>query len=196
MNYHTHKTIEVRRINNRRGDMNSNIENENGSCSLVVDPELNPATAAVDQLKYFPEWDFKRVRLLSERDEDFGDMIDENNDHYVYDFQILGYEKLTRGAFNMNSLSQISESISRECGRSARTNPTVSLVPSRTDIRSFYPIQKAMRGRDAIIERKRPLVRCIACGSRLSQLDSPPSNTVHERHRSAISHAPSRKFSE
>ena len=152
--------------------MNSVIENNRSNCSSGVDPKLNPATAAVDQLKFFPEWECQHVTLLSERCEHFGDAVDENDDYCIYDMQILGYEKLTRGGFSMTALSQISESISRDCERAVRTNPAIPLGESPKDIRNFYSIKKTTRDCDTLTKKQRPLVRCIACESNLAQLDS------------------------
>ena len=144
--------------------MNGMIGNERNSCSLAFDPELNPATAAVDRLKYFPDWKFERVRLLSEREEDIDTMYGENENPYDYDVQILEFEKLTkRGTFNMNSLSRISKSISVEQGCSSKIKNTLHVTRSS-------PTRKSARARHPAAKKRRPLVTSIACRSRLCQL--------------------------
>ena len=163
--------------------MNSIIENDRNGCSSVFDPELNPATAAADRLKFFPEWKFERVQLLSERDEDFHTMFNENEDPYRYDVQILEYEKLTRDTFDMNSLSRISDSISRKHGQSTHISHAATLHRSS-------PTRKTAKGRHSIDKKRRPLVTSIACRSRLCQLGSSPHVTC------GCSTIPSNKCSE
>lgn len=150
----------------RRGKMNGMTGNERNSCSSAFDPERNPATAAVDRLKYFPDWKFERVRLLSEREEDADTMFGENENEnpYDYDVQILEFEKLTtRGTFNVNSLSRISKSISIEQGCSSKINNTLHTTRSS-------PTRKSARARHPTAKKRRPLVTSIACRSRLCQL--------------------------
>jgi len=161
--------------------MNRVLQNNRSSCASAFDPKLNPATAAVDQLKFFPDWECQHIALLSERDEYFGDTVDENDDYCIYDVQILGYEKLIKGGFSMTALSQISESISRECEQTAKANSTIPLGQSTKDIRNFYSIKKTTRDFDKLTTKQRPLVRCIACESNLAQLDSTSSVAVHEQ---------------
>lgn len=182
----------VEREQGQQGSMNSVIGNNRRSCASGFDPKLNPATAAVDQLKFFPEWECQHLTLLSERDGYFGDPLDENDDYCIYDMQILGYEKLTRGGFSMTALSQVSESISRDCKLAVRTNPTTPLSESPQDIRNFYSIQKTKRDNDTLTKKQRPLVRCIACESNLAQLDSSPSVADHDRYQSSVAYAASK----
>ncbi len=152
--------------------MNSIIGNDRNSCSSVFDPKINPATAAVDRLKYIPDWKFERLRLLSEREDDFVTMFGENEDPCDYDVQILEFEKLTRGttAFNMDSLSRISKAISVQQGRSTKIDHSVHSPRSS-------PNRKTRRVRHPGTKKRRPLVTSIACRSRLCQLGSSPKVT-------------------
>jgi len=163
------------------------IEDTRSSCSSVLcDPKLSPATAAVEKLN-------KRMGLLSEMEKDFGHEICD----VFYDLQYLGYED---GSFNMTSLSRISDSISKECGLSVRTNNTTyRTVPPPTqsiadNIKDFISIGNAARDRDMITKKQHRLVRCIAWDSRLAQLDSSPTVTVHERGCSAINRSPPKRI--
>ncbi len=175
--------------------MNSFID-DRSSCSSAVDPKLNPATAAVDQLKFFPDWEFQHMRLLSEGGEYYDDQVDENGNYCIYDVQILGYEKLARGTFSMTALSQISDAISRECERTVLSNSPVPFSQSPKDIRNFCSIKKTAGDCDANTKKQRPLVRCIACESHLAQLDSSPSVAVHERRHPSASPVNPNNFSE
>jgi len=178
--------------------MNNTIDDDRRSCSSVIDPELNPATAAVENLKFFPEMEFKCVRLLSEKDEDYGHNIHENDDRDFYELQNLGYEDRMSTAFNKFSLSRISEFISKGHVQSIRTNTTIyrTTHPSKSytgNIKDFFSIIDAARDRDVITKKQRRLVRCIAWDSQLAQLDSSPS-VIRERGCSTISHLPPKRL--
>lgn len=187
-------TLRVTRMQPRRDNMNNAIDDIRNSCSSVFDPKLNQATAAVEKLN-------KRMGLLSEMDEDFGHEINENNDYVFYDLQNLGCEERKGASFDMTSLSQLSESISKECGLSIiRTNnSTYRTVPPPTqpiadNIKDFLSIEKAARDRDVITKKQHRLVRCIAWDSRLAQLDSSPSVAVRERGCSTMNRSPPKRI--
>ena len=110
-------------------------------------------------------------------------MFNENEDPYRYDVQILEYEKLTRDTFDMNSLSRISDSISRKHGQSTHISHAATLHRSS-------PTRKTAKGRHSIDKKRRPLVTSIACRSRLCQLGSSPHVTC------GCSTIPSNKCSE
>jgi len=150
----------------------------------VFDPKFHPATAAVEKLKFSPERKVKRVRLLSERDEDFGyDDMDENDDCDIQCLKNPLWERRTERAFDMTSLSRISASISKEHGRPVGTDSKARRKEPRPqssqhNIKKFFSIGNTARDRDAITKKQRRLVRCIAWDSRLAQLDSSPSVAV------------------
>ena len=170
-------------------DMNMIIDgNRSSSCNSKVDPKLNPATAAVEKLSFSPEREFERMVLLSDQYEEIGQRAVDNGDQDFYDLQIRGRQNQTGNAFEMASLSQISECISKACGIPAR-NYTVATPPqySTNDLKKILSIRSISRDRDAITRKQRRLVRCIACHSRLAQLDSSTSVAVHERGCSSLS---------
>jgi hypothetical protein len=170
--------------------MDEVIDDTRSSCSTVFfDPKLSPATAAVEKLN-------KRMGLLSEMEKDFGHEICD----VFYDLQNLGYEERKVGSFDMTSLSRISNSISKECGLSVRTNNTTyRTVPPPAQsiadsIKDFISIGNAARDRDIIAKKQHRLVRCIAWDSRLAQLDSSPTVTVNERGCSAMNRSPPKRI--
>lgn len=126
--------------------MNNRVD-DNRSCSSPVFDPLKPATAAVDNLKFFPQKEFKRLRLLSERDDTI------------------------RCESKYPSTQSAGDDITK----------LISNISITSD-------------QDAISKKQRRLVRCIACGSRLAQLDSSNSITGPERGFSTISRLSQKRF--
>mmetsp|Transcript_2901 Transcript_2901/g.7973 ORF Transcript_2901/g.7973 Transcript_2901/m.7973 type:complete len:152 (-) Transcript_2901:208-663(-) len=151
--------------------MNTKIKNNRSKFSSIADPKLNPATAAVEKLEFYPAKGLKRVRLLSEKDEDYLH-ITENNGSDKYNARYGG------GSFDMTSLSSIAESISNGRGQSINTengwygDRSSSTHFSTNYARGFY--SKTNEGTDnkIVAKKQRRLVRCIAWHSELAQLDS------------------------
>lgn len=155
--------------------MNAGFEDSRKSFSSIIEPKLNPATAAVEKLKFYPTKGLKRVRLLSERDEDYFHSS-ENDDPHTYDQPT---SLCDGGSFDMTSLSRISESISKEHGQSITTTNngrframSFSTQLSTNPTRDFYSHRKLSRNQDIVAKKQRRLVRCIAWDSQLAKLDS------------------------
>mmetsp|Transcript_11442 Transcript_11442/g.32934 ORF Transcript_11442/g.32934 Transcript_11442/m.32934 type:complete len:206 (-) Transcript_11442:65-682(-) len=147
--------------------------------STTIDPKLSPATAAVERLNLLPEREWNRVRLLSERDDDYYGAIDQIDNHAI---QQTEYKEGIDGVFDMTALSQISKSICTEHRTSLKASP-IALLYSTCDMEALFSIATTKKGRSAIAKgRRRRLVRCIAWKSRLALLDASPSNvTSHKR---------------
>lgn len=180
--------------------MKDNVDKSKGCCSSIIDPITSPATAAVEMLKYYPEMEFtfKHIQLLSEGDEAYFHLIAEDDDSDVNDQPNTQYNY---GHFDMRPLSQISESISRECGQSiiTSTNGCGTLVSSSAQLssnikKSLDPNRSTGTGQDNFSKKQRRLVACNAWDSQLAEIDSSPSVTVHERGCSARSHFSSKRF--
>ena len=163
--------------------MDADINNTRSFFSSTIDPKLNPATAAVEKLKFYPAKGLKRVRLLSEKDEDYC-YTTENDDNH---FNKQPNSRHDGGSFDMTSLSRISESISNGHGQSIitknrRCGPTSSSTHFHTkSTRGFYSNTNYATDKKIVAKKQRRLVRCIAWDSQLAQLDSsPPSRLTSE----------------
>lgn len=176
--------------------MNYIIDNTSSSCYSRVDPILSPgpATVAVEKLNFYPEREWKRVRLLSEGNEDGDDQVD---DGFYQSFDVLQKAKSegrTDESFDMTILARITQSIAG--GRSIEANTITCRTspppppPPPSNLKEFFSIIAKKRNRDMIANEQRRLVRCIAWGSRLAQLDTSSSVTIHERSCSAIFTSP------
>jgi len=149
----------------RRDVMNDSIGKNIGRYSSVVDTKLNPATAAVEKLKVSPQKEFKHMRLLSESNEDFDYAADCNGDCSFDCVENSGCKERIHGPFNMASLSRISESMLKECGKPVDNNAEEHrTVATPTTQLSNYNIKES--------RNQRRLVSCLAWDSRLAQLDS------------------------
>lgn len=161
--------------------MNAVYDNNRDGCNsvAVTDPRISPATAAVENLKFFSDREWLHLKLLSEGD---GDEYYHDYDHDCYHHTEYFHNKRCsghkNGSFDMTALSRASESISAGFGHSMETNAKRSrseasspLCPTHkyNDLYSLGNVEKDSR--DILTKQNRRLVRCLAC-FRLAQLDS------------------------
>mmetsp|Transcript_19147 Transcript_19147/g.41582 ORF Transcript_19147/g.41582 Transcript_19147/m.41582 type:complete len:182 (+) Transcript_19147:73-618(+) len=170
--------------------INSNRRSCNSVQVVEVDPILSPATAAVERLKLSPERDYKRMKLLSERDDDYYDAIDHICYHSPKILQRTGCEGRIDGgcegridgALDMASFSRVSESMSTGREKSSETNAVRFQPWTTSDLKDLFSAITTKKDRGKIANEQRRLVRCIAWESRLALLDTSSSSaTSHER---------------
>ena len=165
----------------------SDDDRRSWTCNLVrvveTDTNFSPATAAVERLQLFPERECKRIRLLSERDDDYYEAIDQICYHSPSCIlQTTGVEERTGGAFDMRSLSQISDSIAKEHAQPIETNDFIFQPSADSNAKNSFSDTTTNKDRGMIAKEQGTLVRCIALDSRLALLDSSSSSVSnHER---------------
>jgi hypothetical protein len=176
-------------MNNNANSIRVNSNSCNSNSSMIIDPILTPATAALEKLnsinnKFLEEMERnpqRRVRLLSEGDGDpyhsfVVSRIETRCEEIDHFFDYITSSDLSRETYFNHDISIKEVRISSySSSSSSSTNNNAN-----NNLKRFLSVMDAVKKRDRdniIVKKQRRLVRCIALESRLVFLDRPYSSS-------------------